>query len=76
MAIFADLSLAELKALRKSLGEAILSGTLRVRFADRDVTYRSLDEMRTALTLADDAIAAQEGTATKRKTLINTQKGF
>lgn len=35
------------------LKKAIATGALRVRFADREVTYRSLDEMRTALRLVE-----------------------
>jgi|GEM_PF-4409143 len=36
---------AEVAARLAALKEAISSGALRVKYADRDVTYRSLDEM-------------------------------
>lgn len=35
------------------LREALASGTLRVRFADREVTYRSVSEIKEALATAE-----------------------
>ena len=49
----------------RSLKEAIASGALRVKFADRDVTYRSLQEMREILQNLEDEVAA--GGGRKRK---------
>lgn len=47
---------------------AIKSGTLRVRFADRDVTYRSLEEMKEIRDLirADLGLVGPDGGRTHR----------
>lgn len=74
--MFEDYTLAELKAFRSELAKAIASGHLRVRFADREVTYRSLDEMhRTAGELAR-AIAHREGNRVVRQIRPDVSKGF
>lgn len=46
-----------------ALDEAIASGTLQVRFADRQVTYRSLDEMLRIRARMDRAL---NGAGTRR----------
>ena len=76
MSLFDDFTVAELRGFRKELGKAIASGAMRVRFADRDVTYRSLDDMRRAGKLLDDKIAALGGTVRNRQARVNSQKGF
>jgi len=76
MAAFSDWTLAELKGFRKELGKAIATGYLRVRYADRDVQYRSLEEMRRTAALLDEEIAAREGTRRVRRVRVTSQKGF
>jgi hypothetical protein len=41
-----DLTLEEKKAFLRELKEAYFSGVTRVRFRERDVSYRSLPEMQ------------------------------
>lgn len=69
-------TLSELQARREALMEAIQSGELRVRYGDRDVTYRSLSDMRTALSLIDDEIARLSGTKVNRKVRLQRVSGW
>lgn len=62
-------SAAQVAALEK----AIATGTLQVRYADRSVTYRSLDEMQRTLSIMKDAV---EGRTRTRQLRIGTNKGF
>lgn len=48
---------ADIDALEKS----IKSGTLRVRLADQDVTYRSLEEMQAILRSMKQAVGTAPG---------------
>jgi len=52
-------TLEEKLAFLRSLEEAYYSGVTRVRFRERDVTYRSLDEMEKVITRLKDAIAGR-----------------
>jgi hypothetical protein len=54
---------------------AIASGELTVRFGDRTVTYRSMDELLQARALIKQAVDEQAGTATDRFTFGQTSKG-
>jgi hypothetical protein len=45
---------------------AIASGELTVRFGDRMVTYRSMDELLRARDVIRDGLAAQSGDAKER----------
>lgn len=76
MAMFDDYTLAEVKAMRKELAEAIATGAMQVKFADRTVQYRSLEEMRRTLALMDQAITAKNSGNPLRRILINSKKGF
>lgn len=44
---------------------AIKSGTIRVRFADRDVTYRSLTEMQSILKSMKISLSGNPGGGTR-----------
>ncbi len=54
---------------------AIASGELTVRFGDRTVTYRSMDELLQARGVIKEALAAEAGTATDRFSFAQTSKG-
>jgi hypothetical protein len=54
---------------------AIASGELTVRFGDRTVTYRSMEELLQARAVIKDALAAESGAATDRFSFAQTSKG-
>jgi len=54
---------------------AIASGELTVRFGDRTVTYRSMDELLRARAVIREAQAAEAGAATDRFSFAQTSKG-
>ncbi len=54
---------------------AIASGELTVRFGDRTVTYRSMDELLQARGVIKDSLAAESGVATDRFSFAQTSKG-
>ena len=62
----------QLQALR----EALTSGVLRVKYEGREITYRSLDEIRQVLAQAEADVARANGTPTVRHIRISTTKGF
>lgn len=76
MGIYSDWTLDELKGFRKALAAALASGHLRVRFSDREVTYRSLAEMRATLGQLARAIATREGVRPTRQIRADVSKGF
>jgi hypothetical protein len=47
-----------------AIDKAIASGELRVRFADREVLYRSVDELLKARDVIKDGIASSGGSST------------
>ena len=63
---------AEIDRLRAAIG----SGALRVRFADRDVTYRSMDEMRQALAFLEQEKADLGGARRVRAVQFIGSKGL
>ena len=58
-----------------AIDRAIASGELTVHFADRSVTYRSLDELLKIRALIKDDLQSQAGTAPERFSLAKTSKG-
>jgi hypothetical protein len=54
---------------------AIASGELTVRFGDRTVTYRSMNELLQAHALIREALAAESGAASARFSFAQTSKG-
>lgn len=60
------------------LKAAIAQGATKVKFADREVTYRSLDEMRETLRMiqADVDLAAGKVRPRRRRILFSTSKGL
>jgi len=59
----------------EAIEAAIASGELSVRFGDRTVTYRSMDELLQAHALIREALAAESGAATDRFSFAQTSKG-
>lgn len=58
-----------------TLESAIAEGTLSVRYADRQVTYQSLAEMRQALAQMRREVAAAAGQRPRRRTMRLFQSG-
>ena len=76
MALFADWTLNELTGFRKELSKAVATGALMVRYADRSVQYRDLDQMRETGKLIDDAIVALGASNPLRRIQVGSKKGF
>lgn len=64
-------TLAQLDAIES----AIASGELTVRFGDRTVTYRSMEELLQARGVIKEALAVESGTAADRFSYGQTSKG-
>jgi len=64
----------DIDALKRAIG----TGALRVRFVDREVTYRSLDEMRETLRMMQNEVAAAAGLTSRRIRQVRfmTSKGL
>ncbi len=58
-----------------ALETAIKSGTLRVRFGEREVQYQSVSDMLKLLQTMKDAVAIANNTAGKRTTYARFRKG-
>lgn len=59
-----------------SIDSAIKSGVLEVRYADRTVVYRSMNELLQARQLAVVEVNKANGTMPTRQYRIYTDKGF
>lgn len=59
-----------------ALKKAIALGATRVRYADRDVEYRSLEEMKEILGDMIAEVEGASGTRRTRKTHFQTSRGF
>lgn len=62
-----------------ALKEALYSGELRVRYADKEVLYRSVAEIRLALSIAESELAGEDGVPVRRKVHVTDaprQKGW
>ncbi len=62
----------QLQALRNALA----SGVRRVRFGDREIEYRTVDELRAAIAAAEMDVARNSATPIARHIRISTEKGF
>ncbi len=62
----------QLQALR----DALANGARRVRFGDREIEYRTVDELQAAINAAESDIARQGGKPITRQILTSTKKGF
>jgi hypothetical protein len=70
------LSLTELQGMRDALIAAIGSGTLRVEFEGRSMTYRSVAEMQAALVTINKEIEVAGGGSTSPRQVVITPKGI
>jgi len=69
-------TLSELQAQKAALEAARGSGELRIRNLDREVTYRSIEEIDKAIATIDDAIAKVDGKPRTYRTRFLTRSGW
>ena len=62
----------QLQALRNALA----NGVRRVRFGDREIEYRTVDELKAAIATAEAELAKSSGAPITRQIRVSTQKGF
>lgn len=62
----------QLEALR----DALANGVRRVRFGDREVEYRSVEELKAAIAAAEAELAKSSETPMTRQILVSTEKGL
>ena len=62
----------QLQALRNALA----NGVRRVRFGDREIEYRTVEELKAAIATAEAELAKSSGMPTIRQIRVSTQKGF
>ena len=58
-----------------SLKSALASGALRVRHENRDVTYRSVDDLRDAIQVVENELAKQSGAIRHTRSYASFSKG-
>ena len=62
----------QLQALR----DALANGARRVRFGDREIEYRSVEELKAAIAAAETDVAKNCGGPMIRQIRVETQKGL
>jgi hypothetical protein len=62
----------QLQALR----DALANGVRRVRFGDREIEYRTVDELKQAIAVAEADVAKSTGVPVTRQIRVSTEKGF
>lgn len=62
----------QLQALR----DALANGVRRVRFGDREIEYRTVDELKQAISVAEADVAKNSGVPVTRQIRVSTEKGF
>ena len=62
----------QLQALR----DALANGARRVRFADREIEYRTVEELKAAIAAAEIDVARLSGRPVTRQIRISTDKGL
>ncbi|MCZ2147975.1 MAG: hypothetical protein LC126_09365 [Bryobacterales bacterium] len=62
----------QLQALR----DALANGVRRVKFGDREIEYRTIDELKQAIAAAEADVARNSGVPITRQIRISTEKGF
>lgn len=60
----------------QALQDALANGVRRVRFGDREIEYRSVDELKQAIAAAEADVAKSSGTPVIRQIRTSTEKGF
>ncbi len=62
----------QLQALR----DALANGVRRVKFGDREIEYRTVDELKQAIATAEADVAKNSGVPMIRQIRVFTEKGF
>ena len=62
----------QLQALR----DALANGVRRVRFGDREIEYRTVEELKAAIAAAEAELAKASGKPAIRQIRVSTDKGF
>ena len=62
----------QLQALR----DALANGVRRVKFGDREIEYRTVDELKQAIATAEADVAKNSGVPMIRQIRVSTEKGF
>lgn len=62
----------QLQALR----DALANGVRRVRFENREIEYRSVEELKAAIAAAEAELAKASGKPAIRQIRVSTEKGF
>lgn len=62
----------QLQALR----DALATGVTRVKFGEREIEYRTIEELKTAIATIEAEIAKDSGTIPVRQIRVSTDKGF
>ena len=62
----------QLQALRAALA----NGVRRVKFGDREIEYRTVDELKQAIAAAEADVARNSGVPMIRQIRVFTEKGF
>jgi hypothetical protein len=60
----------------QALRDALANGARRVRFGDREIEYRTVDELQAALHAAEVELARENGAPIIRQIRISTNKGL
>jgi hypothetical protein len=60
----------------QTLRDALATGVRRVRFGDREIEYRTVDELKQAIAAAEADVAKSSGTGPVRQIRVQTEKGF
>jgi hypothetical protein len=62
----------QLEALRTALA----GGVRRVRFGEREIEYRTVEELKAAIAAAEAELAKASGRSAIRQIRVSTEKGF
>ncbi|MBS1853899.1 MAG: hypothetical protein JST11_00925 [Acidobacteria bacterium] len=60
----------------QTLRDALATGVRRVRFGDREIEYRTVDELKQAIAAAEADVAKGSGAGPVRQIRVQTEKGF
>jgi len=60
----------------QTLRDALANGVRRVRFGDREIEYRTVDELKQAIAAAEADVAKSSGAGPVRQIRVQTGKGF
>jgi hypothetical protein len=60
----------------QALRDALANGVRRVRFGDREIEYRTIDELKAAILAAETELAKDSGKPIVRQIRVSTNKGF